>query len=67
MMPEGAENYANFSDQYPLSADHLGRDIFTRTIYGARVSLVIAFAGSFVSLAIGIIYGMISGYSRRPN
>lgn len=63
LMPEGAENYANFSDKYPLSADHLGRDILTRTIYGARVSLVIAFAGSFVSLAIGIIYGMISGYS----
>jgi len=63
LMPEGAENYANISDKYLLSADHLGRDILTRTIYGARVSLTIAFAGSFVSLAIGIIYGMISGYS----
>ncbi len=29
LMPEGAENYANFSDKYPLSADHLGRDILT--------------------------------------
>ena len=63
LLPEGAENYANFSDAYILSADHLGRDILSRTIYGARVSLVIAFAGAAVSLLIGIIYGMISGYS----
>ncbi len=63
LLPEGAENWANISNVYPLSADYLGRDILTRTIFGARVSLTIAFAGSFVSLAIGIIYGMISGYS----
>jgi len=63
LMPEGAENYANFSTVYPLSADHLGRDILTRTIFGARVSLTIAFAGSFVSLLIGVVYGMISGYA----
>lgn len=63
ILPDGAENYANISDQYPLSADHLGRDILTRTMFGARVSLTIAFAGSFVSLLIGIIYGMISGYA----
>lgn len=63
LLPEGGENYANFSDVYVLSADHLGRDILSRTIYGARVSLVIAFAGATVSLLIGIIYGMVSGYS----
>ena len=63
ILPEGGENYANFSTKYPLSADYLGRDILTRTIYGARVSLSIAFAGSFVSLLVGIIYGMTSGYA----
>ena len=63
LLPEGAENYANFSDQFPLSADYLGRDILSRTIFGARVSLVIAFSGSFVSLFVGITYGMISGYT----
>lgn len=62
MLPEGAENYVIFSDKYPFSADHLGRDILTRTIFGARVSLSIAFAGSFVSLMVGIIYGMVSGF-----
>jgi oligopeptide transport system permease protein len=63
LLPEGAENYANFNNDYILSADHLGRDILTRTIYGARVSLAIAFAASFIDLLVGITYGMISGYS----
>lgn len=63
LLPEGAENWVNFSDVYPFAADHLGRDILTRTIFGARVSLSVAFAGSIVALLIGIVYGMISGYS----
>ena len=62
LLPDGAENYANFSDAYPLGADHLGRDILSRTIYGARVSLLVAFAAASVSLAVGTIYGMVSGY-----
>lgn len=62
VLPENAENYANFSDVYWLGADNLGRDIWTRTIYGARVSLQVAFVASFVSLVVGIFYGSISGY-----
>ncbi len=62
LLPEGAENYARISDVYPLAADHLGRDILSRTIYGARISLTVALVGSAVSLLVGIIYGMISGY-----
>ena len=62
MLPEGAENYARISDVYPLAADHLGRDLLSRAIYGARVSLFVAIVGSGVSLLIGILYGMISGY-----
>jgi len=63
LLPEGAENYAHINNDYILSADHLGRDILTRTIYGARISLAIAFAASFVDLLVGITYGMISGYA----
>ena len=62
LLPEGGENYARISEVYPLSADNLGRDILSRTIYGARVSLAVAFVGSGVSLLVGIIYGMVSGY-----
>lgn len=62
LMPKGAENYARISDKFIFGADHLGRDLLSRTLYGARVSLSIAFVASFVSLSIGTIYGMISGY-----
>ena len=47
---------------YLLGADRFGRDILSRTIYGARVSLSVAFMGSMISLAIGLIYGLISGF-----
>jgi len=63
LLPEGGENYARISNDYPLSADNLGRDIWTRTIFGARISLIIAFAAATVDLLVGIIIGMISGYA----
>ncbi|NIM92853.1 MAG: ABC transporter permease subunit [Anaerolineales bacterium] len=62
MMPEGAENYATLSDKFPLGADDLGRDLLSRTIYGARVSLTVAVVAATVSLVVGMIYGTISGY-----
>ena len=62
LLPPGAENYANISDVYAFGADHLGRDLLSRTIYGARVSLGFAFVASLVSLLIGTLYGMVSGY-----
>jgi oligopeptide transport system permease protein len=43
-------------------SDALGRDIWSRTVYGARVSLSVAMVASAVSLVIGAIYGAISGY-----
>jgi peptide/nickel transport system permease protein len=45
-----------------LGTDNLGRDILSRIIYGARVSLLVAFAVVFVSGFIGITLGSISGY-----
>jgi peptide/nickel transport system permease protein len=45
-----------------LGTDNLGRDIFSRVIHGARVSLLVAFAVVFVSGFIGIGLGAISGY-----
>lgn len=62
ILPANAENYARFSDEYLFGADNLGRDLWARTIYGARVSLAVAFVAATVSLVVGTVYGSISGY-----
>ena len=54
--------YANINNKYPLGADPIGRDLLSRVIYGARVSLAVAFIGPILSLSIGLVYGSISGY-----
>ncbi len=50
---------------YWWGADNLGRDIFSRTLYGTRVSISVALVASTVSLLIGISYGLVSGYKGR--
>ena len=47
---------------YLLGSDHLGRDIFSRILYGGRVSLAVGFLATLVSLTIGVVYGAVSGY-----
>jgi peptide/nickel transport system permease protein len=45
-----------------FGTDNLGRDIFSRIIYGSRISLTIGFVGIFISLTLAIILGGIAGY-----
>ena len=45
-----------------LGADHFGRDLLSRIIYGSRISLSIGLVGVFLSLILGCIIGGISGY-----
>jgi len=47
---------------YWFGADNLGRDIYSRTLYGARISLSVAIVAATVSLIIGVVYGMFAGY-----
>lgn len=63
MIPKGEPGgYVQISDQYLLGADDVGRDLLSRIIYGARVSLSVAIVGPFISLLIGVTYGTIAGY-----
>jgi oligopeptide transport system permease protein len=47
---------------YPMGSDNLGRDIMTRLMYGARVSLLVAFAAALTNLVAGVAFGSFSAY-----
>jgi len=48
--------------QFLLGTDHLGRDVLSRLIFGARVSLVVGFTAVIVAGTIGTVLGIVSGY-----
>jgi oligopeptide transport system permease protein len=50
------------SREHLMGTDFLGRDMFSRIIYGARVSLGVAVAATLISLLLGSAYGAVSGY-----
>ena len=54
---EGADGRA-----HPLGTDHLGRDVLSRTLYGARVSLLVGFAAVAVGSLVGGALGILAGY-----
>lgn len=50
------------SSQHWLGSDESGRDVFSRLLYGARVSLLVGFVSAFFSITLGIIAGGTAGY-----
>jgi peptide/nickel transport system permease protein len=50
--------------EFWFGADSLGRDLFVRVLYGARVSLLIAFLATGLEVIIGVVIGMLAGLSR---
>jgi oligopeptide transport system permease protein len=62
---EDTDLYNTFSPpsaHHWLGTDQLGRDLFTRLMFGGRISLMVGLVATFVALTIGVIYGAVSGY-----
>ena len=52
------------SGEHLFGVDEIGRDVFSRVVYGAQVSLKVAIIGTGVSVVIGVVMGMLAGYYR---
>jgi peptide/nickel transport system permease protein len=50
---------------HPAGTDQLGRDVFSRVIKGSQIALVVSAVAIGLSLAIGILFGLIAGYGPR--
>jgi peptide/nickel transport system permease protein len=56
------DRYAPPSWKYPLGADQLGRDILSRIIYGARISVIIGLSATSINLVVALLIGATTGF-----
>src|SRR5512133_2242984 len=59
---EPTNSFQRSNAQHWFGTDELGRDIFTRILYGGRVSLTVGLLSTFLSIALGVVIGALSGY-----
>ena len=52
------------SSAHPFGVDAIGQDVFSRTVYGTRVSLIVAFLATGLATFVGVITGLLAGYMR---
>ncbi len=53
---------SSMSWQHPFGTDQLGRDVFSRAVYGGHIVILLSLSGTFLGLVIGAIVGLFSGY-----
>ena len=53
---------ASPSAQHPMGADFMGRDVYSRIVYGARISLAVGLGSTFLGGVLGVALGLLSGY-----
>ncbi|MBM3570093.1 MAG: ABC transporter permease [Alphaproteobacteria bacterium] len=53
------------SEEFLLGTDSLGRDVYARTVYGARISLLVGLTVAAVAMVIGLVVGLACGYYRQ--
>lgn len=58
------DRFADPSFSHPFGTDELGRDLFTRVLYGGRYSLGIAFGATFVAMLVGSAWGFAAAFGR---
>jgi peptide/nickel transport system permease protein len=62
--PDAADPFQrlkSFSMEHPFGTDRYGRDLFSRTLYGGRMTLTASFAALSIALAIGVLLGILTG------
>jgi peptide/nickel transport system permease protein len=57
LRPPGAEHW--------FGTDHLGRDVYSRVIYGSRISLLVGFTVALLSTVLGLTIGLVTGFIRK--
>jgi len=58
----GRDPEAKAQPVFLFGTDNLGRDVFSRILYGSRISLTIGFVGVFLSLSLALVFGGLAGY-----